>query len=99
MLLQLVQSHYLKKMAWVSIKLSGYFVFPDSERKVWPYKVNKVNQVFVFSFRTDNAFVFAKLALGKPLRQKFAKYYNLTSTLDLVHGIRSQVLAVNLAKR
>ena len=24
----------------------------------------------------------------------FAKYYNLTSTLDLVHGIRNQVLAV-----
>ena len=29
----------------------------------------------------------------------FAKYYNLTSTLDLVHGIRNQVLAVYLAKR
>ena len=30
---------------------------------------------------------------------KFAKYYNLTSTLDLVHGVRNQILAVYLAKR
>ena len=30
---------------------------------------------------------------------KFAKHYNLTSTLNLVHGVRNQVLAVYLAKR
>ena len=30
---------------------------------------------------------------------KFAKHYNLASTLDLVHGVRNQVLAVYLAKR
>ena len=30
---------------------------------------------------------------------KFAKHYNLTSTLDLVHGVRNQVLALYLAKR
>ena len=30
---------------------------------------------------------------------KFVKHYNLTSTLDLVHGVRNQVLAVYLAKR
>ena len=30
---------------------------------------------------------------------KFAKHYNLTSTLDLVHGVGNQVLAVYLVKR
>lgn len=30
---------------------------------------------------------------------KFSKHFNLTSTLDLVHGIRNQVLAVYLTKR
>ena len=30
---------------------------------------------------------------------KFAKHYNLISTLDLVHGVGNQVLAEYLAKR
>ena len=30
---------------------------------------------------------------------KFTKQYNLSSTLDLVHGIRSQAFALYLAKR
>ena len=30
---------------------------------------------------------------------EFAKHYNLTSTLNLVHGVRNQVLAVYLMKR
>ena len=30
---------------------------------------------------------------------KFAKHYNLTSTLDLVHGVGNQVFAEYLAKR
>ena len=65
---------------------------------------------FTFPFRTDRKWLnktrrqkFAKVALGKLSGKvirlstiKFAKYYNLTSISDLVHGIRNQVLAVYL---
>ena len=80
----------------------------------WPGRIKQSKEInFLFPFLTDRKWInktrrqkYVRIRFhGEALKVirlsniTFAKYYNLTLTLDLVHGIRNQVLAVYLAKR
>ena len=88
-------------MSWMSIKLAGQFKVPASERKIWSYKIKQSSQLCVCF---PNLLEMAQDKKMCSCLQKFpwgsyqiirlstiilVKYYNLTSTLNLVHGIRN----------
>ena len=65
--------------------------FPDRSEMIQQDKYTPTKKYVRIRFRGETLIRLSTI--------KFAKHYNLTSALDLVHGVRNQVLAVYLAKR
>ena len=90
-------------MAWVSIKLTDCVVYRKRPGRI--NKAKKSTLCFLSgpigndSTRHADKKKYVRIRFrGKTLIRlstiKFTKHYNLTSTLDLVRGVRNQVLAV-----
>ena len=82
-------------MAWVSIKLTDWVVYRKRPGRL--NKAKKTDRKWFNKTRRQKKYVRIRFR-GKTLIRlstiKFTKHYNPTSTLDLVRGVRNQVLAV-----